>query len=64
MPASSLIKRHAEFAARRTHISGAGGVNTLARCHINGTYIRKSAKTGYNLPQLLDCVVRGLRTAT
>lgn len=31
---------------------------------INGTYIRTSAKTGYNLPQLLDCVVRGLRTTT
>ena len=30
---------------------------------INGTYIRTTAKTGYNLPQLLDCVVRGLRTA-
>lgn len=31
---------------------------------INGAYIRTSAKTGYNLPQLLDCVVRGLCTAT
>lgn len=31
---------------------------------INGTYIRTSAKTGYNLPQLLDCVVRGLHTTT
>lgn len=27
---------------------------------INGYYISTSAKTGYNLPQLLECVARGV----